>query len=151
MKRVESLAGSGKAYVAAQVRARGEYLHIQAEGPSVNRPYGISADLRPDSKLKSKLKVLKWLSSQPHTLTSLAGTGAKYVPAQLRLEGDKIRVQVRGSPLNRRYGLAFEVDANCLPELRQFLELAGVAFWLGLASTCQNKQGNEQGGEGNGS
>lgn len=115
---LQSLAGTGRLYVALQARANGlNSLHIQGSGPEVNRSYGVAVDVAAPEEL------VEWLRQQPHTLRSLAGSDQIYVPIQARPAAEgKVHVQVQGtSPLNRSYGAAFNVES---PELYEFVSRA---------------------------
>jgi len=93
-----------KPYVEIQGRMRDGTLHIQGRGSEVNRQYGVAVNVQAPKQLAD------WLDQQSHTLFSLAGTVARYVPMQARIKGGRIHVQVAGTPLNRGYGAAFDVD-----------------------------------------
>lgn len=129
-----SLAGTGKQYLALQARVYGNneyhprHLHVQGEGDEGNRYYGVAQDLDLEPE------TLEWFGKLPHTLDSLAKTGAKYAPLQARLDGDEVRFQVAGPELNRWYGAAFRVPVGDARDL---------AEWLGYESDEEAETGED--------
>ena len=59
------------------------------------------------------MEFVEWLEENAH-LHSLAGTDAKYVPARVRVKNGKLHIQLEGTPFNRDYGAAIDVD---IPEV----------------------------------
>lgn len=111
---VESLAGTGKAYIAAQVREKGGRAHFQVSCPTVNRSYGWAFDLPLDGF--SPLTALKL--SGASLVPSLAGTGRMYLPVQIRpYPGGVLHVQagseaaIGACPERRAYGVATNIPA----------------------------------------
>jgi len=106
---VECLAGSGRKFRRCQIRVKGDWVHLQAEGVPVNRHYGVAIDI------SLPVDALNWINTQEHTELSLANTKAMYVPAQfIPLSNLEVQIQVKGKKFNRDYGLTFKVVS---PEL----------------------------------
>ena len=124
---MKSLASSENDYVAVQVRAAGpNQLHIQGAGPSINRKYGVSATVTAPSEL------VNWFEGHKGaTLSSMAGTGARYAFAQAAIREEAVHFQVGGTYLNRSYGAAFDIDNN--DELQAFVERATAEGVVGEA------------------
>jgi hypothetical protein len=99
-----SLAGTDKSYAVLQVRMKGGRLHVQGRGVAVNRDYGVAVEV------DVPLKLATWIDGQHHTEPSLAGTGMKYVPCQVRLRNSVAHFQIPGGEYNRDYGAAFDVE-----------------------------------------
>lgn len=114
---VKSLA-TDKPYVQVQVKVYGPTtLHVQGEGKSANREYGIAVNL-PVSE-----KVTRYVENAPAEVKSLA-SNRSYVVAQARprLKNNTIHFQVNDGPGgNREYGMAFDVDRGMSPEFFQWL------------------------------
>ncbi len=110
----ESLAGTGRTYVTAQVRVREEEVHFQVYGPSVNRSYGWAFDLPLDSS-GNILHALCLLGAE--TVSSLANTGRAYLPVQIYPYEDCLHVQVEldftipDHEASRSYGAAVDLPA----------------------------------------
>ena len=105
---VESLAGTGRAYVLGQMRVRDNSLHIQVPGPEGNREYGQVADL-PLGEVDEA--VLAWIAGHPASKPSLAGTEAKYVVVQMRARDGRVvhfQFDCGMTKANRSYGAAFD-------------------------------------------
>lgn len=121
----ESLAGTGKSYVVAQVRPKGGRVHFQVEGKQVNRDYGWAFDLPYEGF--GPLNAL--FLNDAETVPSLAGTDARYLEVQIRpRSGGVMHVQaesnapVPASPARRAYGVACDLQAST--EILQ--QLAGI-------------------------
>lgn len=117
---VESLAGTGKLYVSLQAREISGHLHIQVVAPDsegANRFYGLSTDVDVPSEILQHFiaatGAVDLLASQRHT-------GKMYLPMQATTidYNGQVHLQAPDGHLNRRYGLAFDVDA---PELWSFI------------------------------
>jgi len=113
---VKSQAGTSREYLAIQLRARDDAVHIQGRGPSLNRPYGFAVDVDAPDEVISAL-----LEGSP-SLESMAGTGALYYRAQIAppktTDEDAWHIQVVSvgglghAPYRRHYGMAFDVVPN---------------------------------------
>ena len=96
-------------YVELQGRIRNGKLHIQGKGTKINRSYGIAVDIAVPAKL------VQWFSNQEHTLPSLAGSDAVYVPLRAFPEGEEIvRVEAIGTPFNTEEGISFKIKSSKL-------------------------------------
>jgi len=111
----KSLAKTDKMYVEVQFRVREDNsLHIQGEGISTNRNYGVAVSFSESNFPKTILNALSHLSDKA-TLSSKAGSSKKYYPAQFRIvpSTNELNFQIEtDDPLiikNRDYGLAFRV------------------------------------------
>jgi hypothetical protein len=112
---VESLAGTGQTYIEAQVRLRGDQVHVQVPWPThINRSYGWVFDLPTDGF--AVITALKAKGTK--TVPSLAGTDQRYVPVQFKpTSGGKLHVQVPShiklycSGGARSYGAATDLSA----------------------------------------
>ena len=116
MSIVSSLAGTGRAYVVLQGRISDGQLKIQGAGPNVNRGYGISIVVPVPSDLA------QWMKGLTASIPSLAASNQRYFAmqaAELDFDAGKVRVQVAGSKLNRKYGAVFSVTND---ELASFVE-----------------------------
>lgn len=102
---MKSLASQKSDYVAVQIRTKVSQLHVQGKGVKGNRGYGFAQDFPYSSSDPLK----EWLKGQIHTLPSLAGTNALYVPAQVAVRDGFPHVQVAGGKNNRSYGACFEL------------------------------------------
>lgn len=117
-----SKAGTGKEYLRGGIRMRNGVAHVQIKGVGGNRPlkWYNADDLNVSSDVKD------WLESVDGTESSLAGTGAKYVPALFRDDGvDGIHVQALGESSfnNRGYGYSFNAkNANLAAFLKKNLQ-----------------------------
>lgn len=113
---VESLAGTGKEYLEAQVREKGGRAHFQvALDEGVNRDYGWAFDLPLDGF--APISSLRMAGTK--TVSSMAGTVKQYVPVQIRpYPGGKLHVQAKSNAAigaceaRRAYGVATNLDAS---------------------------------------
>lgn len=109
-----SLAGTQAQYASIQVRMYPEgAMHVQGAGPQVNRQYGVSTNLPVDET------VAGYVNAMPKTEDSLAGSGAHYALAQVRIKDGKFHFQMRGPSQNRPYGAAFDLPLS--DELESFI------------------------------
>ena len=114
----KSFATSRDDYVKLQGSLRDGYtLHVQGNGPEVNRKYGVAADIVVTKELYN------WLQTIPTgCCTSLCSvSNKKYFFLQARVVNGKVHFQVPWTPgYNRSYGASFDhpVDGN----LVEFIE-----------------------------
>ena len=105
-----SLAGTGKRYVSAQatvIQYPFPLVHVQIAGQHGNRSYGFAVNLG-DPDLFAYVKAELDIASR--TLSSLAGTGKRYIPCQLRIwDKTRVNVQIAGHEGNREYGNAAKI------------------------------------------
>lgn len=65
-----------------QLRVRESVLHVQGNGPSINRPYGVSFDLRATAAIRSTVDSA--VAQYPSlNASSKAGTGKTYIKGQM--------------------------------------------------------------------
>lgn len=82
---VSSFAGTGKSYVPIQFRTSEIGVHVQVNGHSENRPYGLSCNAISPTFVKFFTKLYDVaVRSKP----SLAGTSALYKEARVRVDED---------------------------------------------------------------
>jgi hypothetical protein len=107
----ESKAGTHENYVVMQgtIREEGK-LHLQGRGVSMNREYGVSQDVPVTDEQEAYLRSL--LTVFP----SLAGSGRRYFPVQVRKQTpEALHFQIVGPRNNRDYGIAFDVPVGKAP------------------------------------
>ena len=114
--------GSDAQYVRIQayIRHDDSTLHIQGRGPSVNRPYGVSEDIK---LVDLESGMTAWLDTIPKYHDSMAGTEKKYLILQMRHAEsvNRLNFQVRYDPAyNTSYGGNFNVFADNYPALKLF-------------------------------
>ena len=87
--------------IVGQARVRDLYLHFQARGEAVNRPYGLALDfLLPEDFDTDAVDS----AADVAELESLAGTDPLYVPATLFIEDGKLVIEVAGQRIARALG-----------------------------------------------
>jgi len=115
----KSYASSRNDYVQLQGSLRDGYvLHVQGQGPKVNRDYGVAVDIVVPAELYD------WMKSVPTgQKTSLhPDSNKKYFYLQARVIGDSVHFQLPWFKFNREYGASFDVlVARALP-LADFIE-----------------------------
>ena len=112
----KSFATAKTDYTEIQARLYEDGLHVQGSGEEVNRQYGVAVTFPVEGDLAA------WFKTLNREINSLAGTGAKYFPAQYALRGNNVHFQVAGPTFNRSYGAAFNISQDQLPELVEFVE-----------------------------
>ena len=116
----QSFASDRNDYVKLQGSLRDNYtLHIQGQGPKVNREYGVAVDIVVTKPLYD------WLKTVPANYgTSLSpDSDKKYFYLQVRVVGGKVHFQVPWVPgLNREYGASFNDPVDCLVEFIDAIE-----------------------------
>ena len=118
---MKSLASSAQDYVGIQVRKADTcILHVQGEGASTNRSYGVAGNV------KSGEAFATWINDLDAPYSSIAGTGKNYVGVQIALRGDQLHFQVLGKPVfqgngKRNYGAVLNLPITDFPELGDFI------------------------------
>lgn len=106
----ESLAGTGKRYLLAQVRERDGKMHVQLLAPGMagcNRLYGMSFDVGLSATAEQAI------AGSLVKAKSQAGTSPIYALAQVNVRPtDILHFQVLGSEVNREYGASFNVGVS---------------------------------------
>jgi len=132
---VKSLATGKTDYVSVRLRkADACRLHLQGEGASVNRNYGISGNIAvtPD--------FANYINNLPKDFYSLAGTGRQYVNAQVAIREDTLHFQVNGVPFDgnghRDYGAILDISVDSFFALADFVRLNQVEDVEDEGSNC---------------
>jgi hypothetical protein len=100
-------ADSNSVYVAMQYKIVNHTIHIQGRGPTVNREYGVSADMY-IPLLNEKLGA--FLLNNTKTLVSMSGSGEKtYSPLYAKLVGVDIEIN---EEIYQALVNSFNVDTN---------------------------------------
>jgi hypothetical protein len=101
-------------YVVFQASLRDNKLHIQGEGVSVNRPYGVAEDFPVNNP--------EYFQALKPTALSLAGTKKEYFRLQGVVNGDKVHFQIKDGKDNRDYGKVLDIAVAKIPKVAEFIQ-----------------------------
>ena len=115
----KSFTNSGVNYVVLQARNSDGTFHIQGKGVETNRNYGVAENISEENFPED---FIDWMDELDYIYPSLAGTDKKYFRLQAKLMSNSLHIQIPGPENNRKYGMAFEIAQENLPEVTAFVK-----------------------------